>query len=268
VKAREKAEKAVPKAETALEKARVTLREGGLALEEAERGIEDSRSAVTAANLEKLSAPTVPEHVSAITPRPDVSAFEDQLPDSYQQRKATRPHESPWTMTLPLAALAGLALVGGLLNLPFTSDLHYLEHWLEPSLFGNEAHVDASAGTKWLLAVIATVVAIGAVVAAFAVYLKERTRPAEIERPELGLAMRWDAALAAFMGGPGRRLFQGAADFDATVVDRAVDGVAGGVQSIGQGLKATQPGFVRQYALGILLGVAAVGLWFLTRLWA
>ncbi|HEY1119616.1 MAG TPA: NADH-quinone oxidoreductase subunit L, partial [Acidimicrobiales bacterium] len=44
------------------------------------------------------------------------------------------PHESPWTMTLPLVALAGLALVAGAILLPFASDLHFREDWLHPVL--------------------------------------------------------------------------------------------------------------------------------------
>ena len=46
---------------------------------------------------------------------------------------ATKPHESPWTMLVPLVVLAGLAVVGGVLNLPFAA-WHVLEHWLEPVL--------------------------------------------------------------------------------------------------------------------------------------
>src|SRR5688572_2846709 len=45
---------------------------------------------------------------------------------------AAGPHESPWQMTLPLVVLAGLAVVAGALNLPFTDDLKVLEHWLHP----------------------------------------------------------------------------------------------------------------------------------------
>src|SRR3546814_19929874 len=57
------------------------------------------------------------------------------------------PHESPWTMTLPLVALAGLALVGGGIQLPFASDLHFLEEWLHPVLGEHEAHIDVATGT-------------------------------------------------------------------------------------------------------------------------
>src|SRR4051794_39870319 len=45
---------------------------------------------------------------------------------------AVHPHEAPWTMTLPLVLLAGLATVGGALNLPFSSDTQFLGNWLAP----------------------------------------------------------------------------------------------------------------------------------------
>ncbi len=44
-------------------------------------------------------------------------------------------HEVPWTMSLPLVVLAGLSVVGGIINLPaFVGGHHWLEHWLEPVL--------------------------------------------------------------------------------------------------------------------------------------
>ena len=43
------------------------------------------------------------------------------------------PHESPFSMTLPLFILAGLALAGGVLGIPpVFHATHILEHWLEP----------------------------------------------------------------------------------------------------------------------------------------
>ena len=58
-------------------------------------------------------------------------------------------------MTVPLVVLAGLAIVGGGLNLPFTKGTHLLEHWLEPVLEGNERVIDVATGTKVGLAVVA-----------------------------------------------------------------------------------------------------------------
>jgi NADH-quinone oxidoreductase subunit L len=173
------------------------------------------------------------------------------------------PHESPWTMTVPLVVLSGLALVGGGLNLPFTKDLHFLEHWLEPSLFGNEAHIDVATATKVGLAVAAIVASLTGIALAARIYLQKRMAPVE---PEI-LAEGWyyDRSITAFMGGPGRQAFEATATFDRTVVDGAVNGVAGVVRGSGRGLRVLQTGYVRSYALGLAVGVVAVLAYFISR---
>jgi NADH-quinone oxidoreductase subunit L len=173
------------------------------------------------------------------------------------------PHESPWLMTVPLVALAGLAVVGGGLNLPFTPDLHVLGHWLEPVLFGNEAHVDVATGTKVVLAVIAIAAALAGIVGAAAVYLQQRARAVEPE--VLARAWYYDSSISAFVDGPGRGAFQATADFDAGVVDGAVNGVATLVRGGGRGLRVFQSGYLRGYALGVGVGVLALLAFFLTR---
>jgi len=173
------------------------------------------------------------------------------------------PHESPWLMTAPLVVLAGLATVGGGLNLPFTPDLQLLGHWLEPALHGNEAPIDVATGTKVVLAVVATVVALAGIAAAVAVYLQRRVRAVE---PQV-LAEGWyyDRMVTAFAGGPGRAGFQAVADFDQQVVDGAVNGVATVVRGGGRGLRVLQSGYVRGYALGLGVGVLGLLGYFLSR---
>jgi NADH-quinone oxidoreductase subunit L len=71
---------------------------------------------------------------------------------------AGEPHESPWLMAAPLVVLAGLSVLGGLINLPFGGN-GKLEHWLEP-VFGEALHhVDATAGLKVTLAAVAVAAA-------------------------------------------------------------------------------------------------------------
>ena len=173
------------------------------------------------------------------------------------------PHESPWLMTVPLVVLAGLAIVGGGLNLPFTKDLHFLGRWLEPVVEGNERVVDVATTTKVGLAAVATLAALSGIVLAARVYLQRRVEP--VEPVILAEGWRYDRSISAFMGGPGRAGFQAAADFDRTVVDGAVNGVAALVRGGGRGLRVLQSGYVRGYALG--LGVGVIGLlgYFLTR---
>ena len=265
VKAHDKATKAVPKAETTLAKAQTKV---GEANEDVAKAKMDLESAVARLNELQGWPPDRPaEVVTARTPATDIGELAEYLPESFAKRKEYVPHESPWTMTLPLAVLAFFAATAGLLNLPFTKDLHFLEHWLEPSLFGHEAEVTVSGATKWLLAVVAIVCAVGAVVAAFRVYLRGRQAPTALEREELRQAWYVDQTYAGFMGGPGRRLFDLLAWFDRTVVDGGVKGTAAALLAAGQGLRVSQPGFVRSYALGIAVGASFVMVWFLGRLW-
>ena len=173
------------------------------------------------------------------------------------------PHESPWTMTLPLVALAGLALVGGAIQLPFASDLHFLEEWLHPVLGENEAHIDVATGTKVGLAAVAVVAGLTGIAVAYAIYLKKVRRP--IEPAILAEGWRYDRGISAFMGGPGRAGFEAASTFDRTVIDGAVNGVAAVVRRSGGGLRGLQSGFVRNYALGIAGGAVLLLAYFLAQ---
>jgi NADH-quinone oxidoreductase subunit L len=164
------------------------------------------------------------------------------------------PHESPWTMTAPLVVLAGLAAVGGALNLPLLDDLKFLEHWLEPVVVGSEAHPTASTALKTGLALVALLGALGGIALAGAVYLQRRVDSDTIERPILADAWKYDAAISAFAGGPGRRIFDGVAWVDRTIVDGAVNGVGTVVRTSGSALRRVQTGYVRNYALGVAAG--------------
>jgi NADH-quinone oxidoreductase subunit L len=173
------------------------------------------------------------------------------------------PHESPWTMTVPLVVLAVLSLVGGFQNLPFTDAMKRLEIWLEPVLHHNEAELTAAGSTQVVLAVIAVLSAVAGIVLAVRVYLQKRIAPVE---PEI-LAEGWyyDRTITAFMGGPGEQAFEGVAAFDREVIDGAVNGVAGAVSGGGRGLRIFQTGYVRSYALGVAVGVVALLVYFLSR---
>ncbi len=175
------------------------------------------------------------------------------------------PHESPWTMTAPLVVLAGLAMVAGVLNLPFASDVHFLGNWLKPSLFGNEGHLPFGGGTQWVLALVAIVGSLGGVSAGAAVYIRRRIDPARIEHPFLARAWRIDETVTDFMGGPGRRAFERTTQFDEQVVDGAVNGTGTLIRRAGARLRVSQSGLVRSYALGIALGAVALLAWFISR---
>jgi NADH-quinone oxidoreductase subunit L len=178
------------------------------------------------------------------------------------------PHESPWHMTVPLLALAGLAFAGGFINMPFSwgskedgtkGDTKYLEHWLEPSLRWDEYHLqNTSGGMKFVLAIVATIMAAGAIAWAWKQWSDERggTGP---DAPEiLSRGWRYDETVSNFMGGPGRKGFEAITSFDRTAIDGVVNKVGDLVRLDGNILRRLQNGLVRSYA--VLIGVGAIAL--------
>ncbi|MCU1351848.1 MAG: nuoL [Acidimicrobiales bacterium] len=172
------------------------------------------------------------------------------------------PHESPWTMTLPLVLLAGGAVVAGALNMPFASRLQLLEHWLEPVVHAGQAHLSVGSGVKVALGAVAVIGALAGLAFAVLVYLRDRRDIAEkVEQPVFARGWGYDAAISAFVDGPGRRIFDAVAWFDRTIVDGAVNGVATLVRGGGDRARTLQSGYVRNYALGVAFGaVVLVGL--------
>ncbi|MEY2432978.1 MAG: NADH-quinone oxidoreductase subunit [Acidimicrobiaceae bacterium] len=173
------------------------------------------------------------------------------------------PHESPWTMGLPLVVLAGLSVGGGALNLPFSHDTKFLEQWLAPVVEASETTFSIAGTTQTGLAVGTAFLCAAAIVVAAQIYLRHKRAPIE---PEI-LAHAWyyDEAVSAFVAGPGQLAFEETARFDRGVVDGAVNGVAAVVRFGASKLRLAQTGYVRNYALGIAVGAfILVGL-FLTR---
>jgi NADH-quinone oxidoreductase subunit L len=175
------------------------------------------------------------------------------------------PHESPWTMVTPLVVLAGLSIVGGAMQLPFSKSTHFLEHWLEPVIHHSEVSISGTwaYSNKWLLLVVAIIIAVAGVVASIAVYAKGKFKV--IEPKILADAWRYDSAVSAIVGGPGRAAFGGVAAFDAKIVDGAVNGIGTEVRAASGLLRKMQSGLVRSYALVIGLGAVVLLAWFLLR---
>jgi NADH-quinone oxidoreductase subunit L len=187
-----------------------------------------------------------------------------------------KPHESPRTMLIPLVVLAGLAILGGITQLPSLGIIpknaqHKLLDWLHPIVEFGESAEERGIGeavitdtwaydNKVLLIVIAVACAVVGIVGAYLVYQKRVAKPVE---PKL-FAEGWyyDKAISWFMGNPGRRGFQDVADFDSKVVDGAVNGVATVVRETSGQVRKAQTGYVRQYAGVIGIGVVLLLGWF------
>ncbi|MET0911985.1 MAG: NADH-quinone oxidoreductase subunit L, partial [Acidimicrobiales bacterium] len=192
--------------------------------------------------------------------------WNDPLPgeDPEEPREEIHPHESPWTMTLPLIVLAGLAAVAGFINLPFTDDSQVFEHWMEPVVEVGEAHLSLSGGAQWALAVGSVVAGLIGIALAWAIYLRKRIRPVE---PEI-LAHAWyiDETIARTVDGPGEAAFEGTATFDRVVIDGAVNGTGSLIRGLGERLRVVQSGYVRSYALAVALGAVALMIYVVSRI--
>ena len=166
------------------------------------------------------------------------------------------PHESPTTMTVPMVVLAlGSVFAGGLMTLTgFTG-------WLAPAV-GVEAHGEEHHPV--LPALVITVLTLALVAAGvFLAYRKYVQSP--VGAPATG-------ALAAMarndffqddvndiaLVGPGNALVRGTVLTDTGGVDRSLLGLAGGISAISGGLRRLQNGFVRSYALTMLVGIVVL----------
>jgi NADH-quinone oxidoreductase subunit L len=137
--------------------------------------------------------------------------------------------------------------------------------WLAP-VFGPalyQAH--QSAGTQWVLGVVDAVVAVVGLGVAFPLWSRRAERP-ELEPVVLQRAYFLDDIYDAVIARPG----QAFARFCATVIEvKVIDGAVNGVGRItrvaGGGLRRVQTGYVRQYALGIVLGAVVLLAWMLSR---
>jgi NADH-quinone oxidoreductase subunit L len=164
-----------------------------------------------------------------------------------------------------LVILSGAAIVGGAINLPVISDWLVLEHFLEPVFeHGELHHFTSGTGTKVALAVVAVIAGALGIAFAVAAWLKGRVSTAKLEPAFLENAMYVDATYAKVVGGPGHKMFDLVAAGDDKLVDGAVNGVGRLVQRIGLLIQPAQSGYIRQYAIGVILGAIALIVWLLT----
>jgi NADH-quinone oxidoreductase subunit L len=173
----------------------------------------------------------------------------------------SEPHESPKVMLLPLVVLAGLSAVGGIIQLPFNDNSKRLEKWLEPVVGESQRVLKTSTDDiKYVLMAVAVVIALAGIFGSIMVYAKHKAKP--VEPQILADAWGYDQAVSAFMGGPGRKAFEGVAWADAHIIDGAVNGAGEAVRATATGARKTQSGNVRNYAAAVGIGAVLLLVWF------
>ena len=172
---------------------------------------------------------------------------------------AAHPHESPWLMTVPMILLA----IGSITTGFIFSNGDRLKNFLAP-VVDKEHHEHE---TELLAPIVVTGLAMFAVAIgisiAFAKYGR-KTIPAsaptdvtiwtKVARRDL---LQDDFNESVFMR-PGQSLTRVLAFLDKRVVDGAVSGVGAMTLRLAGDLRKTQTGYVRSYALLILLGTVAI----------
>jgi NADH-quinone oxidoreductase subunit L len=192
--------------------------------------------------------------------------------------------ENPPVMTVPLMVLAGGAIVGGALNLP---GVHALTDWLEHSIHAHVTEFNIQ------VALISTILALAAIVISWVLYGRKTMEQGEPDplRPILGpvfvgMENKWwvdelyevlfirpyiwlahffaetidwrfwhdwfhDSVLGA--------VYRNGSHWLATAFDlRVIDAIANGLGAVTQGaavrLRNLQTGYIRNYALAVLVG--------------
>jgi NADH-quinone oxidoreductase subunit L len=182
---------------------------------------------------------------------------------------AAHAHESPAVMTMPLVVLAAFALLGGLVfGLPLENGIFH--HWLEPALEGLGHHEGEGFHLPIVASlVISSVVAIAGIALAYRRYgaaPPETVEGATVRRGGLlyqGSLNKWyvDEIYNALVVRPYEMLAAFSARFfDRYIIDGAVNGVAVLLGAFGGLASKLQGGFVRSYALGIILGLVLITL--------
>ena len=178
--------------------------------------------------------------------------------------------EREWPMKIAMGILAFGALFGGLIQIPGVTDVlgSFLEPVFESSPIASTVHVSTTdAYIGMFVGAVCSLLGIGA---AFYMYMVAPGSTVRLRdrfgRLHAFLFNRWyfDELLDALVYRPVVACGRFANDtFERVVVDGLVRGTSGGVSGLGGVVKTAQSGFVRFYALLVIGGLAAVGLYFL-----
>jgi NADH-quinone oxidoreductase subunit L len=205
---------------------------------------------------------------------------------------AAHAQESPKVMTVPLMVLAALSVLGGALNLPFEG-FHTLGHWLSHTLGEVE-----SLPLNLPVAGISTVLALSAIALSWFIYGRNPLKAGQIDPLKkplgfvfTGMENKWfvDEGYFAVIINPFKKISQFIADVidwrfwhdfmhdtvilgtynwlsevalteyaDQKGIDAFANWLGAATQSVSATLRKVQNGFVRSYALSVMLGVVLI----------
>jgi NADH-quinone oxidoreductase subunit L len=189
----------------------------------------------------------------------------------YDEKKV-HVHESPKSMLAPLMILAVLSIIGGWMAAPaFWGGPDYFAKFLEPT-FAQGAAVNAEVAEAAAhaleipLAIVAVVAALLGFAVAFWLYLRQPGKPEQLAKTMSGvyntLLHKYyvDEIYAALIVKPllwlsTNVLWQAV---DIRTIDATVNGIAEGATDIGDGVRHTQSGNTRSYAVWVVIGALVI----------
>ncbi|MEA2376508.1 MAG: NADH-quinone oxidoreductase subunit [Thermoleophilaceae bacterium] len=178
--------------------------------------------------------------------------------------------EREWPMRAAMGPLAVLALLAGVVQVPGVSDV--IEKFLEPTFADSHFHDTApSDSSEWVGLLLGGLISVAGIAAAYHAYVRRRGITLQLRdrfpRVHAFLVNKWyfDELFEALFvrpvataGGFGRAVIE------TRFVQGFIVGGATGVVRVGSSLaRAVQTGYLRAYALLLLLGVALLILYFL-----
>ncbi|MEA2496552.1 MAG: NADH-quinone oxidoreductase subunit [Thermoleophilaceae bacterium] len=180
--------------------------------------------------------------------------------------------EREWPMRLAMAPLAVLSVLGGIVLIPGVTD--WLDKFLEPTFKDSKHYSDIPAsGSEWTGLVVGGAIALAGIGIAYMLYMQRRGATLQLRDRLSGvhdfLSHKWyfdelyDLAFVRPVGGFGNF---GRRVIESRFVQGFVIGGAVGAVRAGTGVaRAVQTGYIRAYALMLVIGVLALGLYFLVQ---
>jgi NADH-quinone oxidoreductase subunit L len=178
--------------------------------------------------------------------------------------------EREWPMRTAMVPLAVLALLAGFVQVPGLDDL--VEKFLEPSFADSTVHEPVpSDGAEWGGLLVGGLISLGGITAAYFAYVRRRGVTLELRdrfpRVHAFLVNKWyfDELFGAIFVRPVATFGAfGRTVIETRFVQGFIVGGATGIVRVGTSFaRSIQTGYLRAYALLLLLGVAVLALYFL-----
>ncbi len=191
----------------------------------------------------------------------------------YHEHGHHKVHESPAIMTVPLAILAILSVIGGFIGIPHIIDILHIgnkfEHFLEPVVH-DVTKITAGHSTEMLLMVFSISLAVIGFFGAYYIFYKKQSVPGS-DNSILGFKkvlynkyyvdeFYQQTVIQGTLG-----LAVGLWRFvDKMIIDGVVNGIGLFVRTLSQAGRVIQTGMVHDYMLSMIIGVSVLAIYILT----